>query len=245
MLSRRATYRPYRRELAQDRLQVLQRGVSWIDELQFIVVLLGPKNVGKTSLTATFTKGRYHHLDLDPHEFIYETQELVDNEIAPLQIMDTRTGEESRLCLEDMATTLQVGEGFIIVYSITDRDSFEDAKRFQSLLHQVRKTKDVPIVLVGNKNDLTEEREVTIKEGRDLAFQIGCSFYEVSAHLGIDNVRKIFHDVVRQIRAVNDYKATLEKKRRHRMNSTKKFIHRYLLCNGLRAHHRDPFRDDW
>ncbi|XP_077994969.1 ras-like protein RAS2 [Glandiceps talaboti] len=228
MLRRRATYSPYQRELEQEQL----RSVSWIDDFQFNIVLLGPKDVGKTTLTTAFTQGEYHHLDLDPNEFIYETNELVDNEMAPLRIMDTRTLEESNICLEDVATTLHIGEGFIIVYSITDRGSFEKAKMFQSLLHQVRKTKDVPIVLVGNKNDLKNKRRVSLAEGRELAFQIGCSFYEVSGLKGVDNVKKVFHDIVRQIRSVKDFKAMHVKKRRSRLRSTKIFLHRCFSCQG-------------
>ncbi|XP_077861757.1 ras-like protein RAS2 [Saccoglossus kowalevskii] len=119
MLCRGASYKPYNREVEQEHLRT--GSLPWLEDLQLNVVLLGPKHVGKTSLTTAFTHGVYHNLDFDPHEFIYETRELVDNEIAQLKILDTRTGDENNFCLEDMATTLQVGEGFIIVYSITDR----------------------------------------------------------------------------------------------------------------------------
>lgn len=52
------------------------------------------------------------------------------------------------------------GEGFIICYSITDRQSFQEAAEFKELIYRVRHTYDIPLVLVGNKIDLEEFRQV-------------------------------------------------------------------------------------
>lgn len=52
------------------------------------------------------------------------------------------------------------GEGFIICYSITDRQSFQEAAEFKELIYRVRHTYDIPLVLVGNKIDLEELRQV-------------------------------------------------------------------------------------
>lgn len=67
------------------------------------------------------------------------------------------------------------GEGFIICYSITDRQSFQEAAEFKELIYRVRHTYDIPLVLVGNKIDLEEFRQVS-----EVSF---CSFS--SAMLGI------------------------------------------------------------
>lgn len=53
------------------------------------------------------------------------------------------------------------GEGFIICYSITDRQSFQEAAEFKELIYRVRHTYDIPVVLVGNKIDLEEFRQVS------------------------------------------------------------------------------------
>lgn len=53
------------------------------------------------------------------------------------------------------------GEGFIICYSITDRQSFQEAAEFKELIYRVRHTYDIPLVLVGNKIDLKEFRQVS------------------------------------------------------------------------------------
>ncbi|RMC19522.1 hypothetical protein DUI87_04134 [Hirundo rustica rustica] len=54
------------------------------------------------------------------------------------------------------------GEGFIICYSITDRQSFQEAAEFKELIYRVRHTYDIPVVLVGNKIDLEEFRQVLL-----------------------------------------------------------------------------------
>ncbi|ELW69379.1 GTP-binding protein Rit2 [Tupaia chinensis] len=51
------------------------------------------------------------------------------------------------------------GEGFIICYSVTDRQSFQEAAKFKELIFQVRHTCEIPLVLVGNKIDLEQFRQ--------------------------------------------------------------------------------------
>lgn len=53
------------------------------------------------------------------------------------------------------------GEGFIICYSVTDRQSFQEAAKFKELIFQVRHTYEIPLVLVGNKIDLEQFRQVS------------------------------------------------------------------------------------
>lgn len=66
------------------------------------------------------------------------------------------------------------GEGFIICYSITDRQSFQEAAEFKELIYRVRHTYDIPVVLVGNKIDLEEFRQVSdFSAGLRLVF-LGC-----------------------------------------------------------------------
>lgn len=55
---------------------------------------------------------------------------------------------------------MRAGEGFIICYSITDRRSFHEVREFKQLIYRVRRTDDTPVVLVGNKSDLRQLRQV-------------------------------------------------------------------------------------
>lgn len=94
---------------------------------------------------------------------------------------------------------MRCGEGFLICYSITDRRSFQEASEYRKLIGRVRLTQDIPLVLIANKLDLSSQRAVTTEEGRSLASEFGCPFYETSACLRhyIDDV---FYTLVREIR---------------------------------------------
>ncbi len=91
------------------------------------------------------------------------------------------------------------GQGFVLVYSITAQSTFNDLLDLREQILRVKDTDNVPMVLVGNKCDLEDERVVGKDQGVNLAKQFGnCTFLETSAKLKI-NVDEIFHDLVRQI----------------------------------------------
>lgn len=58
---------------------------------------------------------------------------------------------------------LQVGNAYVIVYSITDRVSFESASELRIQLRRTRQAENIPIILVGNKTDLVRCREVSVE----------------------------------------------------------------------------------
>lgn len=97
---------------------------------------------------------------------------------------------------------MRTGEGFLLVYSINSRQSFEEIRTFQQQILRVKDKDFFPIIVVGNKCDLREERVVSIEEGRALADSFGCKFIETSAKSRI-NVENSFYDLVREIRKYN------------------------------------------
>jgi len=97
---------------------------------------------------------------------------------------------------------MRTGEGFILVYSITARESFEEINQFHQQILRVKDKDNFPMVLIGNKCDLEYERQVGMNEGRDLAKHLGCIFMETSAKQPI-NVDEAFYSVVREIRKYN------------------------------------------
>uniref|UniRef100_A0A8D0L2R3 Ras like without CAAX 2 n=1 Tax=Sphenodon punctatus TaxID=8508 RepID=A0A8D0L2R3_SPHPU len=91
-------------------------------------------------------------------EDAYKTQVRIDDEPAYLDILDT-AGQLKFTAMRDQY--MRGGEGFIICYSITDRQSFQEAAEFKELIYRVRHTYNIPLVLVGNKIDLEEFRQVS------------------------------------------------------------------------------------
>ena len=117
---------------------------------------------------------------------------------------------------------MRTGEGFLLVYSITDRQSFEEIMTFQQQILRVKDKDYFPMIVVGNKCDLDGERQVSTQgtrfflllipcylplltpsaEGQTLARNFGCKFIETSAKSRI-NVDNAFYDIVREIRRYN------------------------------------------
>ncbi|XP_020666228.2 GTP-binding protein Rit2 [Pogona vitticeps] len=163
---------------------------------EYKVVMLGSGGVGKSAMTMQFISHRFPDYHDPTIEDAYKTQVRIDDEPAYLDILDT-AGQAEFTAMRDQY--MRGGEGFIICYSITDRQSFQEAAEFKELIYRVRHTYDIPLVLVGNKIDLKEYRQVCREEGMNLAREYGCPFFETSAalHFYIDDV---FHQLVREIR---------------------------------------------
>ncbi|KAH0506174.1 GTP-binding protein Rit2 [Microtus ochrogaster] len=113
------------------------------------------------------------------------------------------------------------GEGFIICYSVIDRQSFQEAAKLKELIFQVRHTYEIPLVLVGNKIDLEQFRQVSTEEGMNLAREYNCPFFETSAALrfGIDDA---FQGLVREIRRKESMLSSMEKKLKRKDSLWKK-----------------------
>ncbi|KAF9553596.1 Ras GTPase [Lunasporangiospora selenospora] len=97
---------------------------------------------------------------------------------------------------------MRTGEGFLLVYSITSRNSFEEISTFYQQILRVKDKDFFPIILVANKCDLEHERQVPTHEGRELAKQFNSRLIETSAKQRI-NVDESFYNLVREIRRFN------------------------------------------
>ena len=98
-----------------------------------------------------------------------------------------------------MNSWLYACTGIILVYSITSRQSFTNIQSFFDGVRHSRGDSYCPIVLIGNKSDLTSERVVQIVEGEKLAAELHLGhFFETSAKTG-QNVEEAFFDIVTQI----------------------------------------------
>lgn len=82
---------------------------------------------------------------------------MIDDEVALLDVLDTAGQEEYSAMREQYMRT---GEGFLLVYSITSRESFEEITTFQQQILRVKDKDYFPMVVVGNKCDLEHERKV-------------------------------------------------------------------------------------
>eukprot|EP00061_Rhincodon_typus_P002106 g16633.t1 len=90
-------------------------------------------------------------------------------------------------------------DGFVLVYSILDRRSFEVARWQLAWLHREAGSARAPVVLVANKTDLCHRRVVSVEEGRLLALGSGCAFLEVSVAESYHTVALAFQQLMAMV----------------------------------------------
>ncbi len=163
--------------------------------LEIRLVILGSGAVGKSAITVQFVQN--HFVDIyDPTiEDSYRKQVEIDGTIYLLDILDT-AGQEEYSAMRDQY--MRTGEGFILVYSVINRDTFNEIESFVEKIYMNKDSKDVPMILCGNKCDLTYQRQVHTIEGINLAKQLKCSFLECSAKTR-HNIDQVWFGIVREV----------------------------------------------
>jgi len=159
------------------------------------VIVVGGGGAGKSALTQMFMYNNfveeYDPTTADSYRKIHE----VDGVKCQLDILDTAGQEEY---MRD--NYYRLGEGFLIVYSITMRDTFRSVSRFYDHIIQVKAKEEgeLPMMLVGSKCDLVDQRQVPTSEGEELAKKLKCPFYETSSKTK-HNVDEVFSELVRRV----------------------------------------------
>uniref|UniRef100_A0A803WA45 Muscle RAS onco homolog n=1 Tax=Ficedula albicollis TaxID=59894 RepID=A0A803WA45_FICAL len=174
------------------------------------LVVVGDGGVGKSALTIQFFQ-KIFVPDYDPTiEDSYLKHTEIDGQWAILDVLDTAGQEEFSAMREQYMRT---GDGFLIVYSVTDKASFEHVDRFHQLILRVKDRESFPMILVANKVDLMHLRKITREQGREMATKHNIPYIETSAKDPPLNVDKAFHDLVRVIRQQIPEKSQKKKKK--------------------------------
>ncbi|KAH8338060.1 ras-related protein Rab-21 [Drosophila kikkawai] len=147
--------------------------------LNFKAVLLGEGCVGKTSLVLRYMEDKFNaqHLSTLQASFVTRKVTLEDGRRAQLNIWDT-AGQERFHALGPIY--YRGSDGALLVYDITDQDSFQKVKSWVRELRQMRGT-EIGLVIVGNKTDLEEQRAVEYSEALQYARTVGAQYVETSA----------------------------------------------------------------
>jgi len=156
---------------------------------------MGSGGVGKSAITIRFVN-RQFEAKYDPTiEDRY--QKVIEREGVPcvLEILDT-AGQETFSAMRELY--MKNGEGFVLVFSITSKRSLDDLDPIRSGIVRHKATDEVPIVLVGNKCDMTKKREVDQKDAKEVAKSFKCPFIESSAKADV-NINEIFNSLIDQI----------------------------------------------
>uniref|UniRef100_A0A8R1DX13 Uncharacterized protein n=1 Tax=Caenorhabditis japonica TaxID=281687 RepID=A0A8R1DX13_CAEJA len=143
------------------------------------VVVLGDSGVGKTSIIYRHRYGA-HYRPVNATigaSFVSFDVGPVQDDLVRLQVWDT-AGQERFRCMVPMY--MRNADAALIVYDVTNRDSFDDVHRWINDLGRSSGTEEANVYLIGNKTDLVDKREVSETEGKALAAKINAKFYELS-----------------------------------------------------------------
>uniref|UniRef100_A0A3Q0R4A6 small monomeric GTPase n=1 Tax=Amphilophus citrinellus TaxID=61819 RepID=A0A3Q0R4A6_AMPCI len=153
----------------------------------FKVVLVGNSSVGKTSLLRSFCEGCFHPSTTATVGIDYSVKTLtLDNMQVAMQLWDTAGQERYRSITKQF---FRKAEGVVVMYDVTVEESF---KAVQPWLTNVQEAagEGIPILLLGNKMDMDEDREVSFKDAEQLAYVM---FSEVSAYTGKNVTESLTH----------------------------------------------------
>ncbi|KAI6206475.1 hypothetical protein M3Y94_00915800 [Aphelenchoides besseyi] len=155
-----------------------------------------PGGVGKSALTIQFVQQYFIH-DYDPTiADSYAKNCFVDENMSKLEVTDTAGQDEFASMREQY---LRNGDGFLLVFSLTNRESLEYIKRLHRHIDRVKDRDFFPMILVGNKSDLEVQRQISRQEAESWAKSLQIPYFECSAKFR-QNVDQIFYDLVRLIR---------------------------------------------
>ncbi|KAK2718711.1 hypothetical protein QYM36_005893 [Artemia franciscana] len=125
------------------------------------LVVVGGGGVGKSALTIQFIQS-YFVTDYDPTiEDSYTKQCVIDDVVAKLDILDTAGQEEFSAMREQY---MRSGEGFLLVFSVADRASFDEIFKFHKQILRVKDRDEFPMLMAGNKADLEHNRVMEDEE---------------------------------------------------------------------------------
>ena len=187
--------------------------------LETKIITLGDSKVGKSSLIIKFIDNKFslNYISTVGFDLKYKILKLDDEEIK-IVIHDT-AGQER---FKSLSTNyIKKAKGILLVYDITDKKSFDNLGKWMNDIEEEEVSEKIPIILIGNKSDLIEERVVSKEEGEKMAKQYNLKFYETSCKNG-DNVENCFLDLARQI---------IEKMKEKKLNSNQHNIKELKISN--------------
>jgi small GTP-binding protein len=170
-----------------------------IDGFEFKLLVLGNRRVGKTSMVDNFLannligqKKKKKHSTL--LKTITRKIHLPNTKFGLIELIDVKC----KGITPELEELVQACDGFVIVYDITDKKSFEAVPHYVDLINRNTRRETSPLVVVGNKIDQVCARRVSLMEGLRYAKTINAPFFESSAKEAT-NIKSIFIQTVYEI----------------------------------------------
>jgi small GTP-binding protein len=151
---------------------------------------LGNSNVGKTNIINNFLGLQFTDKNITTIGIDFKIKNVIleNNSKLKVKIWDTAGQERFRSMAFNFLKNIQ---GILLIYDLTDESSFISIDRWINNLENKLDIKNVPIILVGNKNDKEDERKISYEKGLKYAQKYNFKFFEMSAKTG-ENVNEAF-----------------------------------------------------
>ena len=151
---------------------------------------LGNSNVGKTNIINNFLGLQFTDKNITTIGIDFKIKNVIleNNSKLKVKIWDTAGQERFRSMAFNFLKNIQ---GILLIYDITDESSFNSIDNWINNLENKLDMKNVPIILVGNKNDKEDERKISYEKGLKYAQKYNFKFFEMSAKTG-ENVNEAF-----------------------------------------------------
>eukprot|EP01135_Chromosphaera_perkinsii_P003559 Nk52_evm17s248 gene=Nk52_evmTU17s248 len=184
------------------------------------IIITGFGGVGKSCLVLQYLNGEFVGEYEPTKADSFRKKMKVDEKEILLEILDTAGQEEYHGVMD---TYLRTGDGFIVVFSVAEKSTFDMVDEFRENILRNNEEKFArgkddandykakQIILVGNKCDLKEGREVTRAEAEEKAASWKAKYIETSAKENI-NVTQMFETLVVDVKGINKKKKTEQKK---------------------------------
>ena len=192
------------------------------DEFLYKIVILGDTSVGKTCFFNRYVDNTFEEKTLGTIgiEYRLKNVQLENGSTIKLQIWDT-AGQER---FNSISKSYYRGaHAIILIFSVTNKKSFENVKTWVNQIKEETNEK-ITLILVGNKIDLVDKREIMESEGEELANEFDINYYECSAKTG-ENINLAFNELIKKmVKKIdktkdNSTKLILENKQNKKGNS--------------------------
>lgn len=170
--------------------------------------MVGSRSVGKLSMTVRFVEDHFVESYYPTIENQFSKIIEYKNHEYDIEILDTAGQDEFSIMTEKHLIGIH---GYLLVYSVTSRQSFELIEIIRDKILNSIGVDSIPVVLLGNKSDLSFQRQVESDEGAALARKFKCKFLETSVRDNV-NIEKAFVSLVEEIELIQNPETTKEEK---------------------------------